>query len=315
VSGFAGEGHERAEGRPEAKGHRRSNTIGEISGKLFGRSGSLFGRKSKRAEQQQGGDKQKRYPPISMNNSMPGGEDSRVSMDSKRSRRSFSNALGRKRSGSVSGSQTSQDRQSRRFSFIPGFSLKAIGIGKDYGPPPVDSQQDLPIQDPPQVDQYGRYVDQNVGREQPSTSTVEGMYTQLQDPAETDYRQTQQQQQQQRHAPQDYGGRQGAYNTQGAVLNTGSESSIDNNTTRRPPGSAPHQQPQYVDQQQQAYDQRRVMSTGRPNNRGVLQKTKRFVDGWDTDESSRPHDHSGSSGPARKVMDFFRRRGKARGGE
>jgi protein-serine/threonine kinase len=229
-------------------------------------------------------------------------------VDSKRSsRRSFSQALGRKRSGSVSGSQTSHEKQNRRFSFIPGFSLKAIGIGKDDGPR-ADSQQDLPIQEPPQVDQYGRYVDQRGDRTLGTTSTVEGMYAQLQDPTEGEARYNQQQ----RVAQQEYAGRpSGAYNSQGAVLNTESESSIDN-AARRPPGSAPHQQ-QY--EQQQAYDQRRVMSTGRPGKGAVLQKNKRFVDAWDTDESGRVHDHSGSSGPARKVMDFFRRRGKARGGE
>lgn len=305
VSGFAGEdGQGRPNGRSEAKGHKRSNTIGEISGKLFGRSGSLFGgRKGKRSDQQPQ-EKQKRYPPVSMNYSMPGGEAEagRPSMDSKRSsRRSFSQALGRKRSGSVTGSQTSHDKQNRRFSFIPsGFSLKAIGIGKDEGSAAAaDSRQDLPIQEPPRFDQYGRYVDQRTG----NMSTVEGMYSQLQDPADPEARYNQQQQQR-----QEYAGRlSGVYNSQGAVLNTESESSVDVHNQGR---GAPQQQ-------QQQYDQRRVMSSGRhAGGKGaVLQKNKRFVDAWDTDESGRPHDHSGSSGPARKVMDFFRRRGKARGGE
>jgi protein-serine/threonine kinase len=314
VSGFAGEGQGQPQGRPEVKGHRRSNTLGEISGKIFGRSGSIFGGRSrKKSEQQQTGEKQKRYPPVSMNNAMPHGDEPRPSTETGRSRRSFSQALGRKRSGSVSGSQTSHEKNNRRFSLIPGFSLRAIGIGKDHGPPPVDSQQSLPIHEPPQVDQYGRYINQRVDREQTEASTLEGMYTQLQDPIEYDYRQAQQQ----RPAPQEYSGRPSgvsAYNTPGAVLNTGSESSFDN-TVRRPIGSAPHPQQQQYANQQQAYDNRRVVSTGR-GNRGVLQKPKRgFADAWDTDESSKPHDHSGSSGPARKVMDFFRRRGKARGGE
>jgi protein-serine/threonine kinase len=317
VSGFAGEGQfqgqPRPSGRPDgAKGHRRSNTLGEISGKIFGRSGSIFGRK--KAEKQQPGEKPKRYPPVSMNNSMPGGNDSRPSVDTTRSRRSFSQALGRKRSGSVSGSQASYEKSNRRFSL-----LKAIGIGKDSsGPTPqLDSQQDLPIHEPPQVDQYGRYIDQHPDRDQTEVSTLEGMYSQLQlqDPAEQNYRQAQQQ----RVGPQEYAGRPAAvsaYNPQGAVLTTGSESSFDNHV-RRPTGSAPYteQQPQVQYSSQQPYDNRRMTNTGREN-RGVLQKPKRgFVDAWDTDESSKHRDHSGSSGPARKVMDFFRRRGKARGGE
>ena len=125
-----------AEGH-EGKGHKRSNTIGEISGKIFGRSGSIFGKNRKRGDPQQNSEKPKRYPPISMNNAMPGADEPRPSVDSKPSRRSFSLALGRKRSGSISGSQTSQEKHTRRFSLIPGFSLKAIGIGKD-SPPPLD---------------------------------------------------------------------------------------------------------------------------------------------------------------------------------
>lgn len=343
VSGFAGgeaAGPERHEG---GKGHKRSNTIGEISGKLFGRSGSLFGGSRKGgkrgSEVQQSQEGKKRYPPVSMNFSMPGGDEpGRPSVDSRRSssRRSFSQALGRKRSGSVSGSQTSHEKsQNRRFSFIPGFvSLKAIGLGKDSSdeqPPQTqaaaDSQQDLPIQEPPRVDQYGRYVAEDPTRA--NTSTIEGMYTQLQEPNHAADGYSNQPQQQRAAAQQDYAGRpSGTYNSHGAVLHT--ESSIDN--LRRPPGSAPHQhsqpqhqqyQPQYEpQQQQQVYDQRRVASSGRPagGKGAVLQKNKRFVDAWDTDESGRGghghgNDHSGSSGPARKVMDFFRRRGKARGGE
>ncbi len=116
VAGFAGEGQ-----GGEAKGHKRSSTVGEISGKIFGRTGSLFGgRNRKRSEQQPSAEKNKKYPPVSMNNTMPGSDEPRPSMDSKRSRRSFSMGLGKKRSGSITGSQSSQEKQNRRFSFIPG---------------------------------------------------------------------------------------------------------------------------------------------------------------------------------------------------
>ncbi|KAK3393825.1 hypothetical protein B0H63DRAFT_29468 [Podospora didyma] len=312
VSGFAREGEEAvAKPSSEGKGHKRSSTMGEIGGKLFGRSGSLFGgRNRKRAEQQQqSGEKTKRYPPVSMNNSMPGGDEPRTSMDSKRSRRSFSIGLGKKRSGSMTGSQASQDKTSnRRFSFIPtSFSLKAIGIGggKDDDTAPPDSQQDLPIQDPPTVDQYGRYINQNVDREHADATTLDGMYAQLHSPqhgSSDPYAGRHQQ-----YASNQYAGRPSNVEgyAPGAVLNTGSEASID---MRRPPGSAPYQQGPPQD------DGRRVANNNKAN-RGVLQKNKRFVDAYDQDSFQRTHDHSGSSGPARKVMDFFRRRGKARGGE
>ncbi|AEO69993.1 uncharacterized protein THITE_2120775 [Thermothielavioides terrestris NRRL 8126] len=295
----------------EVKGHKRSSTMGEISSKLFGRSGSLFGGRSrKRSEQQPAGEKGKRYPPVSMNNSILGADEGRQSMDSKRSRKSFSIGLGKKASGSISGSQKSQEKHARRFSFIPGsFSLKSIGIGKDENRPQLDSQQDLPIQEPPAVDQYGRYVEQDIGREQPvEASTLDGMWAQLHEP---------------RASPDPYGHRQ-QYPSNGyghpsasqghmppALLSGGSEASVDR--VHPAHGSAP-QLPQ-TPQQDGGYDGRRVASGAAKPGRGVLQKNKRFVDAWDTDSYSRGRDHSGSSGPARRVMDFFRRRGKARGGE
>ncbi|KAL2136500.1 hypothetical protein VTI74DRAFT_3325 [Chaetomium olivicolor] len=296
----------------EVKGHKRSSTMGEISGKLFGRSGSIFGgRNRKRVEQQSVGEKNKKYPPVSMNNPISGGDEGRPSMDSKRSRRSFSIGLGKKASGSIAGSQTSQEKRARRFSFIPGsFSLKSIGIGKENGQPQFDSQQDLPIQEPLTVDQYGRYVDQNVGREQHvDASTLDGMYAQLHEPRKSmdPYGHHQQ------YSPNGFGhpsASQG-YMPPG-MLSGGSDASVDN--MRRPAGSAPqlHHIPQ---QDENSYNGRRVASSTKTGGRGVLQKNKRFVDAWDTDSYSRGHDHSGSSGPARKVMDFFRRRSKARGGE
>ncbi|KAK3299943.1 uncharacterized protein B0H64DRAFT_447945 [Chaetomium fimeti] len=293
----------------EAKGHKRSSTMGEIGGKLFGRSGSLFGGKNrKRAEQQPAGEKGRKYPPVSMNNSLSGGDETRPSMDSKRSRRSFSIGLGKKTSGSISGSQKSQEKHARRFSFIPAsFSLKAIGIGKDD--PQLDSQQDLPIQEPPTVDQYGRYTDQDMVREQHvDASTLDGMYAQLHEESRTSIDPYGRQEQ---YPANGYGHMSASQGYVPApLLSGGSDGSVDN--MRRPAGSAP-QLPQ-LSHQDGAYDGRRVPG-GPKANRGVLQKNKRFVDAWDTDSYSRGHDHSGSSGPARKVMDFFRRRGKARGGE
>lgn len=315
LSGFAHETPSTGTGSThggETKGHKRSSTMGEISGKLFGRSGSLFGgRNRKRAEQPPVSEKGRKYPPVSMNNSLSGADEGRPSMDSKRSRRSFSIGLGKKTSGSMSGSQKSQEKQARRFSFIPAsFSLKSIGIGKDEPSPQLDSQQDLPIQEPPTVDQYGRYVDQDTpGDSQVDASTLDGMYAQLHEPRTS----TDPYGRHQQHSSNGYGtpsASQG-YIPPPLLSGGGSEASVDN--ARRPLGSAP--QLHQIPQQDGAYDGRRVASGGTKPGRGVLQKNKRFVDAWETDSYSRGHDHSGSSGPARKVMDFFRRRGKARGGE
>ncbi|KAL1845307.1 hypothetical protein VTK73DRAFT_702 [Phialemonium thermophilum] len=325
ASGFSTGGG--GEGGGEVKGHKRSNTVGEITGKIFGRSGSIFGRRNQKRsdQQQQAGDRSRRYPPVSMNNAMipgGGGDEPRPSIDSKRSRRSFTVGLGsRKRSGSISGSQSSQQEKAaanRRFSLLPGFSLKAIGIGKDYGPPPPpdDSQNDLPMQEQPYAaTAAGPQFDQ---AEQPvNANTLDRMYAQLQAPV-PDYQTAPQQRFATPQQQQQYG--YVAADPNAVPTTTGSQTSID--YLRRQMGSAPQSQTQYAQQQQQqqqqqSYDggRRIVSSAGGRQHRGVLQKNRRFVDAWDTDESSRPHDHSGSSGPARKVMDFFRRRGKARGGE
>jgi protein-serine/threonine kinase len=293
--------------------------MGDIGGKLFGRSGSLFGGKNrKRAEQQPAGEKGRKYPPVSMNNSLSGGDEGRPSMDSKRSRRSFSIGLGKKTSGSITGSQKSQEKHARRFSFIPAsFSLKAIGIGKEE-PPQLDSQQDLPIQEPPAVDQFGRYVEQDLGREQHvDASTLDGMYAQLHEQPRTS---TDPYGRQQQYPTNGYGHPSASQGYMPAPLLSGGDSDASVDNMRRPAGSAPQLPQLQLSHQDGGYDGRNKVAGGNSNSnpkagRGVLQKNKRFVDAWDTDSYSRGHDHSGSSGPARKVMDFFRRRGKARGGE
>lgn len=312
VAGNPGEGES-----GDHKGHKRSNTIGEIGGKLFGRSGSLFGARNRKSQLSSTGEKTKKsYPPVSM--SQPMGDDGpgRPSMESKRSRRSFSLGLGRKKSGSISGSQTSIEKQNnRRFSLLPNsFSLRAIGLGKEFGPGQQDSQQDLPIQEPPMVDGYGRYVDQSPNRAA-EAGDHDGMYGQLQTPPAQQSAPTlgSSPNQHQRYGSGQYDNRRRSavpqhMHQQGAVLNSASESSLDNNVQRQPAQPYQQQQAEYSDPQ--LYENRKPSSRG---NRGILQKNKRFVDAYDTDDNSRNHDHAGSSGAARKVMDFFRRRGKARG--
>ncbi|KXJ96117.1 hypothetical protein Micbo1qcDRAFT_31051 [Microdochium bolleyi] len=274
----------------EGKGHRRSNTLGELGDKIFGRRGSLFGGRKKRPEQQ-AEKANRKYPPVSMSNTMAG--NPRDSIDSRASRRSFSLGLNKKQSGSVSGSQTSQERpqHTRRFSLI-----KAMGLSKEpQTPPPVDySQPDLPIHEPPRDDEYGQFPNppQSRGNTAPRHHN------------ESDY---DLQDQRLRSAPhiaqagnytQQQRGAAGAqvsavppYMQQDAVLNSGSESSFDQSQRRRA--------------QQQTYNADQYDGN---SSRNVLQKNRRFVDAYNDEDAGRRHDHSGSSGPAKKVMDFFRRR-------
>jgi protein-serine/threonine kinase len=95
------------------------------------------------------------------------------------------------------------------------------------------------------------------------------------------------------------------YVQQQSVLNTGSESSVDMQQHRRQPSNAPYQGglggPEGQDPRQ----------PGGRNGRVVLTKNnKRF-----TAYNDGGHRHDGSSNAARRVMDFFRRAGRARGGE
>ncbi|KAI5865733.1 hypothetical protein GGS23DRAFT_352761 [Durotheca rogersii] len=284
----------------EAKGHRRSNTIGEIGGKIFGRNGSIFGGRKKRPDQQ-GERPSKKYPPISMTNALPG--DSRTSMDSRASRRSFTLGLGKKRSGSIAGSQVSLEKPNRRFSL-----LKAMGLGREPEASPLDaSQQDLPIQEPPDADEYNRYVDTQQGRGNTAQQYGDGTY-ELQSPRFASASQSESNPSpiQQRFPSNSRPTPIPPYLQQGAVPNSGSESSIDQGH-RKPPSSAPYQ----GSYDSEPYDPRQ--SSGRGSR--VLQKNRRFVDAYDGEEYGRPHDHAGSSGAAKRVMDFFRRRGRARGGE
>ncbi|KAL6904545.1 hypothetical protein GGI43DRAFT_282500 [Trichoderma evansii] len=290
----------------DGKGHKRSNTIGDIGSKLLGRSGSMFGRKGKKAEQPM--EKSKKYPPISMANSgmvaQTGAEEtqSRRSIDSKASRRSFTLGLGKKRSGSINGSQDSivDKKERRRFSLLPAsFSLKSFNPPKDYSAPPSEyqSQQDLPIQNPRTAD-LGRSVTSHGG----STPFFDNAYdgqpldTAVSHPTQNN-----------NLAPADAARRPNAippYLQQGTHLNSASDTSVD----LRPPPGARQGPYQYGYTQSEGFDGRGINSS-----RGVLQKPhKRFVDAYDQGEY---RGHEGSSGAAKRVMDFFRRRGKARGGD
>lgn len=296
------------ETKASGRGHKRSNTLGDIGSKLMGRSGSIFGgRSKKRPEQQQQpqpqSDKSRKYPPVSMSNTMLPGEDAgpRPSMDSKASRRSFSMGLGKKRSGSVQGSS---DKQSRRFSLA-----KAMGLGRDQGSvtgSEADSQQDLPIQHPRTEQLRGYSAHDEPRHSEPYFDAPYEQYPQRDTAQSSPVYHSRQ-----GGAQQQDGRRPSAIPTYiqgGSHLNTGSDSSVD---MRRP--TEGRSRPYQADfSESEGYDGRPVGSS-RDDRSSTLHKThKKFADAYDGDNY---RGHEGSSGAAKRVMDFFRRRGKARGGE
>lgn len=300
----------------EVRGHKRSSTLGDLGSKLLGRSGSVFGKKGKRLEPQMA--EKKKYPPISIaNNNIAGEEAGRASMDSKHSggRRSFSLALGKKRSGSIAPSQNSEEKKDkRRFSLLPAsFSLKAIGLGKDTGdltPSDSGSRNDLPIQDP-RTDHLRSFT--APGDARGSTPFFDDMPNNSNNPPQPPASSGAAGHQRFQSVQLDGRGADAipGYMRRGSQHYSGSEASVD---MRRPPTepqlgsyrSGPHSP--------EGYDTRRVGTSGAGQpQRGTLQKSnKRFTDAYEQDGFQ---GHEGSSGAAKRVMDFFRRRGKARGGD
>ncbi|KAH6692642.1 serine/threonine-protein kinase KIN4 [Plectosphaerella plurivora] len=303
-----------------AKGHRRSSTLTDIGSKLLGRNGSMFGAKNKKRSEQRPDEKSnnRKYPPVSMSSSMAMGTgEPRASIDSRASRRSFSLGFGKKRSGSIS--EQSQDKQNnRRFSLIPQSLSKAMGINRDTATPPSEaqSQQDLPIQGPPEVDGRGRYVERPVqsrGQSRGQAGYFDGADYDSNYVHDQQYSNSSPQLQQHQRQPSTQHGRQANaipphMQQQGGGVNTGSESSLESPDQRRQ-GGMPYQAGVYSESE--GYDGRRV---GGQDNRNFLQKNnKKFTDAYNQDQYHRGHE--GSSGAARRVMDFFRRRGRARGGD
>ncbi|KAF4625182.1 hypothetical protein G7Y89_g12986 [Cudoniella acicularis] len=327
VAGFEG-------GPPEQKGHKRSNTIGGF----FSRTNSVFGGKSGRKESNadqsrpEKPEKQKKYPPVSMTSAMAQSQQDtpRVSMDS---RRSISFGFGKKRSGSMSGSQTTLQEKPRRFSLLPvSFSLKAIGIGKDpvsypsqdYGTPaatPTDQQYDS------RPDSRGNYLEPPHTARTDASRNVSGSTAHHPSTADGSYdRQQDSPVQHQRYAShgQISDPRSGAppqflpplnFRQGDSALNTESESSLNEMTNRR--GTTGGYPVAFNDYDS---DRRQTTNSRGGNGRGVLQKNNRkFTEAYEQDINNgygpTHNDHAGSSGAARKVMDFFRRRGRDRGGE
>ncbi len=251
--------------------------------------------------------------------------------------------------GSASGSMR-PEKVGRRFSLLPtGFSLKSIGIGKsDYdtatATPSEDgyyinqdgSRRSPPIAEKsrrpgttgqlsgyqPQPDRYGqRGYDgqadsegfgqgQGQGYGRPTTAQTPP----VQNPAQDSYSSLQQSQtrNQAQQVPGSRGGSRGmgqSVSVQQMSQVGGHEGYFDARATAAGRGRSSTLQ-----------NMNQVQNPGR----GVLQKNnRRFVDAYEGDESGqygsydagRQPQSGGSSGAARKVMDFFRRRGRDRGEE
>lgn len=307
----------------QSKGHKRSSTVTSIGEKLFGRSGSIFGGRASNpnSPRQRSG---KRYPPTSMKDPFVSDEP-RASMDS---RRSISNAFHRR-------GDTASESKPRRFSLIPpNFSIKTFGpSGKDQAPTtetnvtPVSNffhssgNQDheqrrlstAPGSAPSQhYDQSAGYDGQTpvIHQNEQQYANREDYATQIDQQFamlhSTPHGQFQNYQQPTRSQTTDVG-----YPVE---ANLQSDEFYAHQTQ-----SDYHEQfmPSYPEGFNPIYENgsRHSIQTGRSaRGSNVLQKNnRRFADAYEYEKDG--SHHSGSSGAARKVMDFFRRRGKARTGD
>ncbi|KAI9714569.1 MAG: hypothetical protein M1812_006374 [Candelaria pacifica] len=325
----------------QGRGHKRSNTEGGMGGKFFGRSGSLFGGRSQnQSPQEPPQKKEKSYPPVSMQTQPAGmqvaADTPRQSMES---RRSTSFGFGRK-SSDLGGRE-----KPRRFSLLPAsFSLKSFGGGggsRDHTPPttaqPSTEQRDYA---PAPRSRGNTRPQMAFGRGQSFTSSS----TEDSGPAAYDGQQGRnrytsapqprpgnppvaaapQQQDYRSHyktnQPGNYGGATEQYTQLESTYrreptNFVSDSETSLNVAQQPP------RPQYPAgfNSYDEYPPSQQQQGRRGKGPGVLQKNNRkFADAYDREQEpgyGAGGQHSGSSGAARKVMDFFRRRGKARTGD
>jgi protein-serine/threonine kinase len=307
-----------------ARGHKRSNTMESFTTKLFGRTNSR--RQSATAQEianaRQEREKSSRmYPPVSMKNPMPhSGEDlPRPSTES--SRRSF--GYNRKNS------ETAGARSSRRFSFLPvsfsrmSFSgasgpeaadggrrasvqanaarsrpaskqspVMAFGQGRSRSPSQSTTGSSIPVMPDINAENRRKMTHQPVrGATAPDLTKMQDFVPQQQQPS--------------RQQPQ---GQQ--YNNYTPPQSSAGRPRQDNFYT--PSQSAESQTTDSVAQTPRQQYPAGFNETGpvaaKPQNRqqAVLQKNRKFGDAYEG------HGNGGSSGGARRVMDWFRKRGKDR---
>ncbi|KAL9600927.1 MAG: hypothetical protein Q9219_002862 [cf. Caloplaca sp. 3 TL-2023] len=314
----------------EGRSHKRSNTFGNV----FGRSGSIFAGRAQAPYEQPAAEK--KYPPTSMKT--PIATDSpRLSIESKRS---TSFGFGRKSSDLKKNNDIPRPEKPRRFSLLPAsFSFKSLtGNSREQSTenilPVSDRKQSNATQQGassrgasrPQTMSYGK--DSSRSNSYRITGEGQAIY---EGPHEGD--RDVEVQQSRNHAgptrsgvqPQQYQYNNSQYMAEprrgpqragppflGEVTPNESEISLGMNPyqARYPPGfNSNDDEPPHDSRHQNR-------STRGP---AVLQKNNRkFADAYEQEQDrgyGAGGQHAGSSGAARRVMDFFRRRGRARAGD
>nr|OQO31471.1 hypothetical protein B0A51_01680 [Rachicladosporium sp. CCFEE 5018] len=328
------------------RGHKRGSTFGSITDRVLGRSNSRRQSQTDPEQQRPMPEKRdRRHPPLSMKNAMPNTNEEATPRRSTDSRRSSFQFLRKNSSAPSEATGTDSRRNSRRFSFLPNsFSMNsftgkgnkdanyaagpdgidtrtsarpaskgiAFGLGVSRSPSqstqstiPLyadDSQrqqsgrrptQEKPLPGVPSVQQGGGYsaTPPPIQRKQ---YRDDGYGSNVLDAAPLSQRpQASQQQQLGSNEPLErfYTPEQDPYPTSGAG---NGRQTYGSTSQSQGYGAAP----------QQPYGQDGVAGNGAQN---LRPGQRRFEQGYEKG-------NEGSSSGARRVMDFFRRRGKERGG-
>ena len=312
--------------RDQSRGHKRSTTLGN-----FFRTGSISGGRSQPQSPAEP-PKEKKYPPTSMK--APMAPDSpRQSTDSRRPSFSFA----RKSSDLRKNIDLPKQEKPRRFSLLPAsFSLKSLtstGSGKDEMRPTSERRQSSNVQSGlsgraqsrPQTMSYsrGQSGTNSYGQEENFPTGFDGLQERSRDsPAQQTRRKdvpTRVGQQSEygnpsTETPQDPYPATTLPQPGQSYLDTPTESQMSINQRRERPVY-----PQGFNEYEE--EPSGIATNANRSGRGpnVLQKNNRkFVDAYEQDADPNygvGGHHAGTSGAARRVMDFFRRRGKARAGE
>lgn len=339
---FQARQEDRQENRAErpSRGHKRSNTVESFTNKIFGRTNSR--RESTGPEGAVRPEKPSRaYPPLSMKNALPNDPESVPRPSTEARRQSF----GFNRKSSDVGGPTQQRRESRRFSFLPAsFSRMsfsgaskdpahesasgsrraslapapppgsrhgsrepkgmAFGQGRSRSPSQSTTGSNIPVLYDSSID--NRQQQRRMPQQQPVRGATAPDLSNLQDSgiAQQPYSQTQQ-------GRQHYG--QQGYNYTPPSSSGQQQSRPEEFYT--PSQSLESQQLSEPAGQQQGRtlyppgfnDSEYAQSKPAPRQQAVLQKNRKFGDQYENGSGS-------SSGGARRVMDWFRKRGKDRSG-
>jgi len=306
---------------PERPRHRRTSTMESFTSKLFGRSNSTARRQSQQqldpeavqpAQPAQSRPKKDRaYPPVSMKNAVSNDAEAlpRPSTDSRRSSFGFNRR----------DSEEPNKRASKRFSFLPSaFSRMSLSGSKDE--PAYDNKRSsVHIQPPrsrhdskaPTGMAFGQGRSRSPSAET-TGSTINVLYDSNIDPPRRKPVAQPQGMQRGATAPDllNYPPAQSPYagyspRQQDNQFHSPSQSQETHSTDHSTSGQYQPHRPQYPPGfEQKSEPQGRPQQ--RPQASGIKNKNRKF------DEAYEQSGHGGSSGGARRVMDWFRKRGRER---